>query len=84
MGFERDEALRRQAEELDVQAREVARQRAENAADELWQAGDRGGAMVRLHNSGWDDADMVRFGQARGLSEADVRRVIRDAPIDWS
>lgn len=77
MSFEREEQLRQQIHDLDEQRRAAGRALAEE------QAGDRGQAMVVLHNSGFDGDDLVRFARQRGLSEDEARQVIRDAPIDW-
>jgi hypothetical protein len=84
MSFEREEQLRQQIRDLDEQRRVATRALGEEQADEHWQTGNRGQAMVVLHNYGFDGADLIRFARRRGLSEDEARQVIRDAPIDWS
>ena len=84
MSFEREEQLRQQISDLDEQRHAAVRALGEEQADERWQAGDRGQAMVILHNYGFDGDDLIRFARQRGLSEDEARQVIRDAPIDWS
>lgn len=57
---------------------------AETAAARHWDSGDRERAILVLHNTGWPLADLIGFCRERGLDEDAARRVIRDAPIDWS
>lgn len=84
MSYEREEELRRRIDAADDEGHAATRELAERQADHHWQAGHRGRAMVVLHNSGWDDADMVRFARQRGLSEDEARAVITASTIDWS
>lgn len=84
MSYEREDQLRQQMRDADEQRNAAVRELAEVQADEHWQAGRAGLAMVVLHNHGWDPQDMVGFLRRRyDLSEDEARRVIADAPIDW-
>jgi hypothetical protein len=83
VSYEREDQLRQRMRDADDQRHAAARELAETQADEHWQAGRAGLAMVVLHNHGWEPQDMIGFARRRGLSEDEARRVIADAPIDW-
>jgi hypothetical protein len=83
MPFDRQDQLHQQIDALKDQISLLHRELGEDRANDEWLNGHRGHAMVLLSNYSYTETEMIRFARQRGLSEAEARQVIQDAPIDW-
>ncbi len=82
MDYEQEQNLQRQAADAGERGADARRQLALGRAGNMWDAGDRVGALSHLHRAGFD-ADMVPFCRERNLTPDEAQDLAARVPEDY-